>query len=62
MRTKTMLALAGLLSLAGAACAENLVPEGKRDIDVPFKFGGTVAHFWRDCPRGFDMLRLYFLP
>lgn len=36
-------ALAGVLVLGLAAQAENLVPEGKRDIEVPFKGAGQMG-------------------
>ena len=36
-------ALAGVLVLGLAAQAENLVPEGKRDFEVPFKGAGQMG-------------------
>ena len=43
MRTKTALALAGLLALGFVARGGNLVPEGKRDVVVPFKGEGKMG-------------------
>ena len=43
MRTKTILALVGLLALGFAVQGGNLVPEGKRDFDVPFKGAGQMS-------------------
>ncbi|MCR5840114.1 MAG: hypothetical protein K6G94_10835, partial [Kiritimatiellae bacterium] len=43
MRTKTILALAGLLALGFTVQGGNLVPEGKRDFDVPFKGAGQMS-------------------
>ena len=43
MRTKTALALAGLLALGFVARGENLVPEGRRDAVVPFKGEGKMG-------------------
>ena len=41
--TKTGLALAWLLALGFAVQGGNLVPEGKRDFDVPFKGAGQMS-------------------
>ena len=56
MRTKTILALAGLLALGFAVQGGNLVPEGKRDFAVPFKGEGKMGMVYTPVffPKGTD--------
>lgn len=56
MMAKTGLALAGLLALGFTAFGENLVPEGKRDVVVPFKGEGKMGMVYTPVffPKGTD--------
>lgn len=58
MRTKTALALAGLLALGFVARGGNLVPEGKRDVVVPFKGAGKMGVVYTPVffPKGTEAL------
>ena len=58
MRTKTALALAGLLALGFVARGGNLVPEGTRDVVVPFKGEGKMGVVYTPVffPKGTEAL------